>query len=173
MIGLHAGLIQVSMRNASQSLDRAAVFLFFDPLCPCRCGRFGLLAGFWFFDCPQDQRNQAGERIVTILLLRAKPFGLDDQVAVFSDAVAGNRPQAESDLVRQGVGCINVEAQLHAGRDFIDVLPAGAGRADKVVPELIFVDGNGRRNLDHGVSIAKAIVRPIKKPENFSGLIRP
>ena len=49
---------------------------------------------------------------------------------------------------------MDIKPELDSGRDLIHVLPSRAGRADKVVLNLAFVNLHGGCNLDHGLSIS-------------------
>ncbi len=55
-------------------------------------------------------------------------------------------------LGRQGHGVREIEAQLHRGRDLVDVLSAGAGGADKAFLDLAVIEDDIAYYRDHGAA---------------------
>ena len=80
----------------------------------------------WF-----DRGMEAIERVAAVLFLCAQPVCLDDDLVLARETAAGQAAQAllAGRVEQRGRG--DVEAQLAGGGDLVDVLPAGARRADE------------------------------------------
>ena len=72
---------------------------------------------------------QTLQGVAAVLLLRAVPAGLDDQYAVLADTAVIQVQQALLVPFRQGGGA-DIEPEVNRRGDLVDVLPAGAARAD-------------------------------------------
>src|SRR6266568_6581699 len=89
------------------------------------------------------QLLQPRQRILAVPLLTVIPLRLDDDHAIGGDALILARAKAQLDRFRQR-RCADVEAQADRGRDLVDVLAAGALRADGGPYDLRRVDrGHG------------------------------
>ncbi len=108
---------------------------------------FGAPGGFG------DQGAQAVKGVVAILVLGAVAASFDDQDSVGSDTIASQLQKPFLDIIWQIGAVAHIEAQLHSGGDFVDILSTGSGGADEVVVQLAFVELNGGRDFDHAPSI--------------------
>src|SRR5579862_9913237 len=126
--------------RAAACLDVATAFLAFQPALlgaerrPGRAARRRAHHGF------AKQLDQTFDRISAIPLLGAEALGMDDDDAVLGHALAGKALQPGAGVLRQHHAA-RVEAQLGRGRELVDILPAGAGGADKADLEIVLVDG--------------------------------
>ena len=87
---------------------------------------------------------------------------------VWSAAVAfiGMTAQGRASLRRQR-GAADVEAQLHRGRELIDVLPARTGRADETFLDVALVDRDGAGDADHSANLhRRARACPARRDRN-------
>ena len=78
-----------------------------------------------------DQRDEALLRVLAIALPGRGALGRDDDDAVIGQPLAGKALQLFPHILGKVRRMANVEAQLHRGRDLVDVLSAGSGCADK------------------------------------------
>jgi hypothetical protein len=99
-----------------------------------------------------DQRDQAVERVLAVALLGAEAAGGDHDDAVLGQAAAGEARRPLAHLRRQGRGTGEVEAQLHRGRELVDVLSAGAGGADKAFLDLAVIEDHIAYYRYHGAA---------------------
>ena len=92
----------------------------------------------------------SGKRAQSTLRFRRLP--LAHSWTGFSDRPAYPDAQtvahALADAFGQAAGLRRVEAQLHRGRDLVDVLPAWPGRADKRLRQVLCTDDRLARNDD-------------------------
>ncbi len=72
------------------------------------------------------------------------------QHAVLGQAPAGEPHQPHRHVVRQRRRMPHVEAELHRGRELVDVLPAGPRRAHEAFLEFGLVDADLVGDADHG-----------------------
>ena len=121
-----------SRAAAGAALDLGAVFLAFEPLL-----LLGPSGPWWRAAAPartaasrisSNSRSRASARLRSCWRCSCAS---DDDHAVLGQPLAGQLHQPDRDVVRQRRRTPHVEAQLHRRRDLVDVLPAGAGRADE------------------------------------------
>ena len=74
--------------------------------------------------------------IAAILLLGAMPTRDEQYAAILVEALTGESSQAGFDTLIERLCSGEIEAQLHGGGDFVDVLAAWAGRADEAQLEI-------------------------------------
>src|SRR5690606_29969929 len=110
--------------HATQTLDRAAVFLAFEPLPLRGLGRAGLAPRDRALGGAADQFDQTLERIGAIAFLRTVLLGDNDDYAFLGETAAGKPLEACANVFRQRRRMGDVEAKAHGGRKLIDVLPA-------------------------------------------------
>src|SRR6185436_17209645 len=91
-----------------------------------------------------DEIRQPFHRIALVVFLRAKALRADDDHVVVGEASAGECAQPLSHAFRQCRPELEVAAQLHGARDFVDVLAARSARANEAQ-----LDGCVR-NVGHG-----------------------
>src|SRR5690606_17740991 len=80
-------------------------------------------------------------RIGAVALLGAEADGGDQHLAGLGGAAAGQLEQPFLDRFGERGGVDHIEAQLDAGRDLVDVLPAGAAGAEEAEVQLVLGDG--------------------------------
>ena len=78
-----------------------------------------------------DQFVQSRQGFGSIGLLRPVHAGRDDQHAVLRGAIAGQREQALPYVGGKSARLADIEAQLDGGGNFVDVLAARPGSANK------------------------------------------
>src|SRR5271168_3303806 len=71
-------------------------------------------------------------------------------------------------LVERG-RAVDRESELHGGRDLVDVLAAGAARADEMLFELALVERDRGGDLDHGSDDTSTGPRPQMKFRGAAG----
>src|SRR5688572_5222917 len=101
-----------------------------------RARRLRLAPHFRHDERAAHELGQSLERGGLVLLLAAELLRFDDDDAVGGDAVIAQREQPLAGGRRQRARARGVEAQLHGARDLVDVLAAGALRADRREVEL-------------------------------------
>jgi len=112
-----------------------------------RCfARFGLDPAFWFRQRAFNQFREAFERDFLVSCLATGFLRLDNDDAIGSDALVAPAEQSLPALVGQARGARYVKAQLHGGRDLIDVLPAGALGAERREDQFAVWNTNVVRN---------------------------
>ncbi len=101
-----------------------APFVFRRQCRPCRDSAFGLTL------CLNNEFGETFEGIFAIGLLGTETLRKDDDLAVVRESATGDPLEARSDGGRQ-LGRVQIQPQLHGGRDLIDVLTAGTCAADE------------------------------------------
>lgn len=71
------------------------------------------------------------------------------QYAFLVQPFAGKNHKPLANILREGWGALDIEAQLNCRGDFIDVLAAGTRRMDETEVDLAFWDVDEAANLDH------------------------
>lgn len=94
--------------------------------------------------------SEPGERIVAVLFLGPEARGCDDNDALLGKPLAGKALGTGTDIAWQRRRMTQIEPQLHGRRNLVDVLPAGARRADKGLLDLARGNGDLVCDLDHG-----------------------
>ena len=89
-----------------------------------------------------------GARRCTVLRLRAMLAAVDDEDAVAGQPTAGERDQAMLHVIGQRRGA-DVEAKLHGGCHFVDVLAAGPGCANEALLDFAFFDRDRIGDAEH------------------------
>ena len=74
--------------------------------------------------------------IAAILLLGAMSARDEQYAAILVEALTGESSQAGFDTLMERLRSGEIEAQLHGGGDFVDILAAGAGSADEAQLEI-------------------------------------
>src|SRR6185312_9632523 len=120
---INPGSIQPRLALA-QVLDARAALFRLQPLALGRFRHFGLAPDRRLHRRLPDQVEQALARLGAVARLVAVLLRHDDDDAVLGQAVAGERHQANGDVIRQRRRASRVEAQLHRRRHLVDVLPA-------------------------------------------------
>src|SRR5690606_19295606 len=130
---------------------------------------------YFFFKCyavPRDQHSfptrRSSDLIRPVLLLRAKPASLDDDDAVLGGALPRELERAFAHPFRQAGRVGRVEAELHGGGDLVDVLAAGAGRADELLLKLVCADLDARRDMQSPVRVHGRC--PVSEPAIRAGI---
>lgn len=142
-LGIRRGL------GSPQSLSVATSLLGFEPtFFGSERGARGTTRGVHLSSL-KDERDQPRQCVVPIAFLAAKAFGFDDQYPFASETSPCEFAQATTHVFRERRRHRHVKAQLHSGRNFIHVLPAGAGCAHKVFLDFAFVDRNAGGDLNH------------------------
>lgn len=95
-----------------------------------------------------DELDEAFDGVITVPGLRAKAARFDRHDALGRHLAAGNFPEPCAYVVRKRGRALGIEAKLHRGRHFVDVLTAGAARSDEFQVDLPIVqlDFVGYRN---------------------------
>ncbi len=114
-----------------------------------RHGRFGLTALFWFLRRPAQELDETLDGIFTVALLGTESIGFDGHDAIVRYPVTRQLGHPSTDVFRQRRRAAGVEAELHRGRYFVDVLTAWASRAYELHLELGLVDGEVFGDVDH------------------------
>src|SRR3546814_4705060 len=89
---------------------------------------------------------KAGERVLTVCLLRAEAAGGEDDDAISRQACACQFFEACADTVAESGRVARVETQLRGCRNLVDVLAAGATCADIGDGDFRFGEGDGGRD---------------------------
>ena len=130
----------VGADTTPQRLDAAAPRLGVDAL------GFGGLAGFgratWLFALLRfgDEHGEPLARVFAVARLAREFLREDDDHAVLRRPRARQLDQLDRDVVGKARRAARVEAQLHGGRNLVDILPAGAGGANESLDDLALVD---------------------------------
>ena len=106
------------------------------------------------FRCFSDPSNQPVLCIPAVLLPGAETIRIDDQYPLTGDSLPGEPDQPLAYLLGKRSGVADIETQLHRGRHLVDVLPAGAGRPDESLPDLVLVELDGARHADHSFMVS-------------------
>ena len=88
-------------------------------------------AGFRYDLSAGDQFVQSRPGLGSICLLRTVYAGRDDQDAFLRGAIASHRQEALPYVVAKHARLADIEAQLDGGGNFVDVLAARTGGANK------------------------------------------
>src|SRR5262249_6387047 len=151
-------------------LDAAAPLLVVDAA-PARClGGPGRAARHRPHGRGADELGQALERIGAVALLGAVVLRRDHQHAVAREPSAREPLEPRAHLVGERGRTAHVEAQLHRGRELVDVLPARAGGADEALDELALVERDMVGDADHDwlvrcYSLGTLLSRPRGHPQ--------
>ena len=94
--------------------------------------------------CAFDEFLQARDGVVAIPILTAVALRLDDNDAIGADSLIAAREQACLDRGGQA-GCPDVEPQMQRRRYLVDILSAGALRANRRPLDVSGVDDDGHR----------------------------
>ncbi len=92
-------------------------------------GRFGGPAPFLNYCRTDDQLPQAFQSLLSVLLLTAALLRFDDDDAFPGEAAVSESQQPLFVKFRQG-RCLDIKAQMNGRRDLVDILSAGAARAN-------------------------------------------
>ena len=110
----------VRARTVSIGLGRT------DQNANCRRSAGARLRGALRVGGAAEQAHEPLVRVGAVAVLRAESLRLDDDDAAAAHTPAGQGAQAHAHGVRDRRRARGVEAQLHGGRDLVDVLAAGA-----------------------------------------------
>ena len=75
--------------------------------------------------CLPDQFDEPRLCVLSVPLLRAEPLRGDDHHPVIGQSLSGQPLKALPHIVGQIRRMAHVEAQLHGGRNLVDILPTG------------------------------------------------
>jgi hypothetical protein len=138
---------------AAGTLDVAVPALAFKASPPGRAGRArrpSLLLRHGRFP---NQVTKTLDGIAAIEFLAAEAVCGDDQHAFAADALAAQHAQAIEYRGMQRYRSRDVEAELHGGRDLVDVLATRAGSADEGKLDLALVERDAGGNDYHAPSV--------------------
>src|SRR5712691_390979 len=135
--------------DLAQALDRGAAFLAFEAALARAPGRLGRPARDRRHRGALDQLDQPVERVLAVALLGAVALRGDHQHALVGEPPPGEALEPRAHVSRQRRRAAHVEAQLHRGRELVDVLPAGPRGADEALLELALVDADHGGDADH------------------------
>ena len=105
------------------------VFVVQSPLLR-RQRRPGRDAALWLPFGARDELGEALERVFTIRFLRSKALRENDDLSALRQSAANDTFEAHAHGGLQ-LRRVEIESQLHRGRDLVDVLAAGTGAADE------------------------------------------
>src|SRR5262245_24009238 len=97
---------------------------------------------------PGNECDEPCPCIGAVLFLGAKAASLDDDDAFLCSSLSGKFYGSLAHTLRQAGRIPRVEAQLYGGRHLVNVLAAGAGRADKALFEVARMDDDIVGNND-------------------------
>src|SRR5690606_41244062 len=97
-----------------------------------------------------------------------EPVRLDAEVSLHCVGWPRMLERAFAHLVRQAGRVGRVEAELHGGGDLVDVLAAGAGRADELLLKLVCADLDARRDMQSPVRVHGRC--PVSEPAIRAGI---
>lgn len=83
-----------------------------------------------------NEVSEALMSIAAILFLRPMPTRDEQDAAIFVETLTRKSSQSSLDALLERTRSGEIEAQLHGGGDFVDVLAAWAGRADEAQLEI-------------------------------------
>lgn len=132
------------------------------------CGP-GRQAAPWPFRRPPDQDGQTVKGVLAVLLPAAESLGIDDQHPIAGDPPAGDSLQPTPGFVGQGAGPGNVKAKLNGSGNLVDMLSARPGGSNETLPDFVFVDGDGRCDVDFHLETI-SILEPVKRTHSPWGL---
>jgi len=98
---------------------------------------------------PLDEIDQPFIGVLPISLLRAKTPRHDDDYAIGGHSPPSMPAQAHARRFVEARRACRIEAKLHRGGDFVDVLPAGAAGPDKALFDLALVERDAVGDPDH------------------------
>ncbi len=101
------------------------------------------------------QVHQPRQRLGAVALLGAVSVGADDDLALQREAPPRQRSQPRAHIAWQVGIAVQLEAQLHRGRDFVHVLPAGTGCADEAFLQVALIEAKVGRHWNHDPSLSK------------------
>src|SRR5262249_39112203 len=134
---------------AAACLDVAAALLAFEATLLRGVCRPGRPPWFWALHRRAQQLDKPLDRVRAIALLRAEALRLDHDDAVLGHALAGQALEANRRIGWQR-DAAGVEAELRRRRHLVDVLAAGAGRANESDLDVVLVDQEVTHNPQHG-----------------------
>jgi hypothetical protein len=87
----------------------------------------------------ESAANEVSEAVIgiaAILFLRPMPTRDEQDAAIFVETLTRKSSQSSLDALLERTSSGEIEAQLHRGGDFVDVLAARTGRADEALLEI-------------------------------------
>ena len=155
-------LIQ-SCWESSNVLDLTATALVFkSPLYRCR-GRPCFAAALGLFGRLANQGRESLPCVLAVFVLRSKPPGMDYNDTLISETFAGQAHEPVTHVLRQREGVGRVKAELHGRRHLIDVLTSRSRGENKLLLDLVFLDGYGLSNSNH-VQRCRSPLQPVLHP---------
>jgi len=139
----------------AQLLDPAAATFALQPSFLGRQRDLGPFSDFGPLRCLADQGHQAGNSVLAVLLLGAKPPSIYDQITLPGHTISGQTDQAFPNVFGEGRRMGHIETELHCRGDLIHILAAGAGGANELLMNFFFIDRDGIGNPKHTCSVPR------------------
>src|SRR6185437_14982760 len=100
-----------------------------------------------------DEIDELFARLHAVALLGAVALSDDDEHALVGKPSARQMLEPLTHGREQRGRMPDVEAQLHRRRQLVDILAAGAGRADEILFDLALVEADAVGDADHGIML--------------------
>src|SRR5436189_2399727 len=119
----------VPARPGAQAFGALQARLALEAALARRARGFGGLTRFRGRECAADQVAEPLVRLAAVVLLGAVVARDDEDRALGGEPPPAQGPEARLDSVRERRAAREIKAQLHRGRDLVDVLATRAARA--------------------------------------------